>query len=143
MSIHPQHLRSLVLLALPESLYSRAAANLIVGTIATESHGGTYLWQLGNGPAIGIAQMEPATFDWLQGKYGERYGFKDRQASEMAWDLKLAILLCRLRYLVVIDPLPRHDDLEGLAKYWKKYYNTIHGAGTVDGFISNYNRYAI
>jgi hypothetical protein len=46
-----------------------------------------------------------------------------------------------MRYLVVPEALPKEDDIKALASYWKKYYNTIHGKGTVSGAISNYNNY--
>jgi hypothetical protein len=42
-------------------LWSKSAENLLMGTAAQESHLGTYLHQVGGGPAKGIFQMEPAT----------------------------------------------------------------------------------
>ena len=42
-------------------LWSQEAEDLLIGTAAQESHLGTYLRQLGDGPALGIFQMEPAT----------------------------------------------------------------------------------
>jgi len=42
-------------------MHSVAAAQLCFGTIAHESRGGYYLAQIGGGPALGIAQVEPAT----------------------------------------------------------------------------------
>lgn len=49
-----------VLVAL--DLHSESAENLLIGTAAQESALGEYIRQLGNGPALGIFQMEPATF---------------------------------------------------------------------------------
>jgi hypothetical protein len=85
--------------------------------------------------------MEPNTFDWMAKKYGFAYGFSTRRAEEMVWDLKFAILLARLRYRVVPEKLPEADDLAGLARYWKKYYNTDLGAGTREQFVRSYEKY--
>ena len=49
-------------------LYSLAAERLIVGTIYQESHA-KYLKQLGNGPALGVIQMEPATYGDIWDNY--------------------------------------------------------------------------
>ena len=42
-------------------LFNHTAVNLLLGTCAQESRMGTYVHQLGNGPALGIYQIEPAT----------------------------------------------------------------------------------
>jgi hypothetical protein len=30
------------------------------------------------------------------------------------------------------------NDIAGMARYWKRYYNTVHGKGTEAEFIKNY-----
>lgn len=133
-------------------LYSEDATNLIMGTIAQESAFGTYIRQLYNGPAIGIVQMEPATHDWLKSNYLaikpnlvkkiiKSCGIICFKTEYLEYNLKYAIIFCRLRYLVVKEPLP--NNLHGYAKYWKKYYNTELGKGTVDEFISNYKKFVL
>ena len=124
-------------------LCSDAAVELLLGTAAQESRFGKYLRQLGGGPARGVFQMEPATFDWLRGVYGDRYGFATRAADEMVFDLRLAALACRLRYRVVPAALPAAGDLPALAEYWKRWYNTRLGAGTIAEFTDNYQRYVV
>ena len=42
-------------------MYSKEAEEILVFTCASESLGGTYLKQV-KGPALGIYQMEPATY---------------------------------------------------------------------------------
>ncbi len=121
-------------------LHSPAAANLLMGTAAQESRFGTYLRQI-RGPALGVFQMEPATFDWLQRKYGGAFDFLLRRADEMVWDLRFAILMARLRYRIVQETLPPAGDIDALAAYWKKYYNTEKGAGTVSQFVLNWMKY--
>lgn len=59
-------------------------------------------------------------------------------------NLELQILSCRLVYwFKSASPIPSEHDIEGLAGYWKKYYNSYLGAGTVDGAIEKYNKYVI
>ena len=63
--IHPGHLLFQVINPVLRSMdaWSIAAENLILGTAVQESECGYYLHQLGDGPALGIYQMEPATHD--------------------------------------------------------------------------------
>lgn len=134
-------------------LYSPAAEVLLLGTAAAEGIIGnrSMLRQVG-GPALGIYQMEPATHGWLVGwvlARSSRFtpliewvqktgGFHEER---LVYDLAYMSVLCRLRYLVVPAPLPRADDLPGLAAYWKKHYNTSLGKGTVAGFLSKFRSY--
>lgn len=135
-------------------LYSQAAENLVMGTAAQESHL-EYLVQLGNGPARGIFQMEPATHDdiwkhWLG--YQPELANALRKAiattegqppaGRMVWDLRYAAMMCRIHYRRVPSPLPDEHDVHALAAYWKEHYNTHLGAGTVQEFVDNYRRVA-
>lgn len=134
-------------------LYNENAVYLILGTAAQESGFGKYIKQLGNGPALGIFQMEPNTFNdiienWLKYKndlYHEillTLGHNNMLDPDvMRWNLKAAIIMTRLHYRRVKAPLP--TDLNGYAEYWKKYYNTYLGAGTVEEFIHNYKKYVL
>lgn len=125
-----------------ESLWSKSAENLVLGTIAQESKFGTYLRQLGNGPARGIAQCEKVTFEDLKERYGSKFSWlAGREFEELEWDLRLAILVCRLKYLSIPRPLPPFDNLTWLANYWKKWYNTYLGAGKVKEFVESYQSY--
>lgn len=144
MSFDKKQFRDLVTRILQEfNLYSEAAVNLLLGTAAQESYSGTYLRQI-SGPALGIFQMERPTFDWLKDTYKKKYPILETTIFEMLeWDLRLAILMARLRYRVVREALPDPQDLEGLGKYWKKYYNTPLGKGTVEEFLRNYARYVL
>jgi len=124
------------------NLYSKAAVNLLLGTAAQESGFGTYLRQIGGGPALGAFQMEPATFSWLALRFKDEYPeFAERHARELEWDLRLAIIFARLKYKSIPEPLPEHWDIGGLAFYWKRFYNTYKGSGTEDHFIAAYNQY--
>ena len=135
--------RDLITKTLAEiGLNSPAAVNLLLGTAAQESAFGTHLVQLGGGPARGAFQMEPATFDWLREKFSAKpYAFSIRKCEDLVHDLRLAIITCRLRYYVVPKPLPDADDIPALAAYWKQWYNSPRGAGTIEEFIKNYRKY--
>lgn len=133
--IYPTHLRELIGETLRwMGLWSPEAEALVLGTIYQESRGGYYLRQL-RGPALGISQVEPATFRWLVELYGARFPFiTDRHPHELIWDLRLAIAMCRLRYLAVPGPIPK--TLDGQAAYWKAHYNTHLGAGKPEEYVS-------
>lgn len=130
-------------------LHSEAAVNLLLGTAAQESRFGKYLRQLGDGPARGVFQMEPRTErDIWENFLSNRSSLRQRVIEwtevegpdEYMLELNLAyqIAMCRVHYLRVPYQLPEPDDLEGLAGYWKKHYNTSLGAGTSSEFIDSY-----
>ena len=130
--------------------YSVEAVELLVATATSESLRGTYLAQKG-GPALGVYQMEPVTHDDLHEnflQYRENledvvYDFVaglyrksgDNLAEEMVGNLYYATAMARVHYYRVPAPLPEADDLEGQAQYWKKWYNTELGKGTVEHFM--------
>ena len=134
------------------SMHSNAAENLLIGTALQESrlH---YLHQLGGGPAIGVFQMEPATHDDIFENYleykavlrGKVYGLQIPQsrplngnAAHMAGNLYYAAAMARVHYYRVPRALPGPDDVHGLAAYWKRWYNTPLGAGTVEEAIPHF-----
>lgn len=123
-----------------------------MGTAAQESGMGQYLVQLGNGPARGIFQMEPNTLRDIQQNFlSYRPKLKAMvethkamalsDAANLICNLAYAALMCRIHYLRVAEALPAADDLSGLARYWKRYYNTALGKGSEAEFIENYHRY--
>lgn len=122
---------------------SEEAVTLVLGTIAHESDFGSHTVQMGGGPALGIAQIEPSTFVWLQDKYAEKFPrhiLKDRFSRDLRTDNELSILVCRLRYLVVKEPLPQTKD--EMAAYYKKYYNTAAGKAEPADFLKALKRAA-
>lgn len=134
-----------VLALAPVPVNGDAAIELLLGTAAQESHLGYYIEQL-SGPARGIFQIEPDTAAWLETRVREPLrswlrGYRDDEPIIWALEYRLdyQIACCRMRYLVVPAPIPH--DLEGQARYWKQYYNTYLGRGTVEEYIANYNKY--
>ena len=122
--------------------HSPAAENLVLGTALVES-GLRYVAQLNNGPARGLWQMEPATAEDIHRNYlAYRPKLRDQVKSLMfagagpeanlTGNLIYGAAMCRIHYLRVSEPLPFSDDARGMARYWKRYYNTALGDGDVD-----------
>ena len=134
-------------------LNGTAAQQLVLGTAAVES-GLTYIRQLGKGPALGLWQMEPATYNslWkdllaLPNRAGLRHAILELgpyvnhpAPARLISDLALGAAMCRVRYLWDPHPLPAEDDLDGLAATWKRAYNTRLGAGTPEHFKRAWQR---
>ncbi|ELC9583492.1 hypothetical protein RJY99_004476 [Vibrio vulnificus] len=135
-------------------LYSEAADQLILGTIFQESRA-KYLKQLGSGPALGVIQMEPNTYNDIWDNYlkykpelaakithlasvGSLGPDGRPDVNELVTNLAFAVGMCRVHYLRVKEKLPAADDVEALGRYWKQYYNTVLGAGTVDEFVAHF-----
>lgn len=133
----------------PIGLSSPEIVGLLLGTCAQESHLGKYRKQLGGGPALGIMQMEPATFrdiienylrykPELQEKIKKASGVDCFDPNDLVENDRLAICFARVHYLRVKETIP--STLEGWAAYWKKYYNTPLGKGTEEEFIRNFQQ---
>lgn len=133
-----------------------AAERLVIGTGLTES-GLVYLDQKGRGgedgwgPALGLFQMERATFNdhmkWLTPREGyagqpkllaalRELGCAATWQSDpwrdMAGNLYFAAAMCRIHYRRAPERLP--DDLDGMAALYKLRYNSPLGAATPEDF---------
>jgi hypothetical protein len=128
---------------------AEAAIRLVLGTAIQES--GLQSLVQRSGPALGFFQIEPATLhDLYENFLASRCDLDGRLALIQAgWPRRekqlvtnplYAAAVCRLIYYRAPDPLPDAGDLDGIAKYWKRFYNTAGGAGTVAEFVSNYRR---
>ena len=58
-----------------------------------------------------------------------------RLMQTIALNDRLAVALCRIHYLRMPGLIP--GDVNGRGAYWKKYYNTALGAGTVEKYVNN------
>lgn len=152
--INPAQLRELVVIPTLEwiVLYSLAAEQLVMGTAAQESKF-RHIKQLGEGPALGLWQMEPATHKdiWdnylfynqtLSSRVGSMIGhYPLIRVNNLIGNLYYACAMCRIHYRRVKSALPKAGDVEGMAKYWKIYYNTRLGKGTEAEYIANWNKF--
>ena len=130
----------------------RAAEQLLLGTAIQESLL-VHRRQLGNGPARGLFQMEPATHDdcWnnflkFRAPLAEKVrrtlaAGQEPAARTLEVNDVYAAAMCRVRYLRVREPMPPADDIRAMANYWKEHYNTPLGAGTPDEFSEKWPRY--
>lgn len=138
----------------PAIPYSDEAVELLMLTAAQESQLGTYLKQV-KGPARGVFQIEPTTeidmwrtlatdhFKLLRKKISElRSPMELKDATNMELNLGYQIAMARFYYFRIPASLPSPEP-EELAKYWKRFYNTYLGKGTVEEAVKNYDRFAI
>lgn len=131
------------------SLWSRDAENLVLGTCLKESLL-QYIKQVGKGPALGVAQMEPAThFDLWENylRYKSRlranivkvagyFSTEFPDPGELIGNMNYAVAMCRAHYRRQTPPIP--SDAMGLAQYWKIYYNTAKGKGDVAEAVKHF-----
>lgn len=131
-------------------MYSEDAEELMVFTCATESLGGTYLAQVG-GPALGIYQMEPLTYNDIWQTYINQdpklnlkmiMHFHCNKMPPEEWliyDLRFATAMTRLLYSRIKEPLPSAKDVDAIWAYYKKYYNTFKGSAVKEESIKHYH----
>src|SRR5581483_3712606 len=106
------------------------------GTLAQESQLARFA-EAPTGPALGVYQIEPNTHDDLyenfltfperQGLYGKVLGllgsYPERRL-QLVTNLAYATAIARLIYYRDPQPLPMAGDIDGLAKYYKRVFNT-------------------
>lgn len=152
--INANQLRSLIIkpVLLDLMAYSDDAAELLMFTCATESDGGTYIKQI-EGPALGIFQMEPATYNDIWQNY---INFRDHlklkllhsfdaprmpDEERMIYDLRFATAMARIHYLRVKETLPKANDIQGLFDYYKAHYNTVAGKANYKDSVAAYKKF--
>ena len=137
-------------------LHSLAAEKLLMGTIAHESRGRFLDQVLGPddrtlGPAYGLFQIEAATHvdlyeNFLEYRRELRIRLRSLQAdwpdedTQLATNLMYAAAVARLIYYRDAKPLPAPDNIRGLARYWKRVYNTPAGKGEVEDWLMHWDR---
>lgn len=135
-------------------LYSDAARNLVIGTGLQETQ---FYWvdqtSPGPGPGFGPFQCERRTHNGLWNNFLPKYPqlmtdvssllglYPTDRVLALHGNWNYATAMCRVHYRAVAAPLPGARDSRGLAQYWKEYYNTEKGKGTVEEFLDNYKRW--
>lgn len=125
-----------------------AAVQLLVMIAAHESGGFRYVKQLGNGPARGLLQMEPIGLQEVV-RYSQlrstRFPLLPDLAAvhvnQLVFDTYLAIAVSRVFFMAKPEPLPAVDDIEGLARYAKKYWNTEAGKATAEDYANAFREH--
>ncbi len=153
--IDEKQLREIViqptLTAMGAGMYSKSVEDLLVGTCAIESRGGTYVRQI-EGPAMGIFQMEPATHEdiwrkWLSSYPGMLTKFmrfcllpvSKPPPEMMIYHLGYACGMARILYARTRKDIP--NTLEGHARFYKEHWNTELGKSTEKEYIDAYQSY--
>ena len=132
-------------------MWSASAEKLLLMTACHESMGFKHKKQMGGGPARSYFQIEPNTLEDLGENYLRHRPHKliflqkfepiaDSFADMLMHD-RYAVAAARMIYSRVPEPLPDVDDNDGMARYWKSYWNTYLGAGTVEKFLDDWDRY--
>ena len=94
------------------------------------------------GAGMGITQFDKLPFDDLKKR---SLTYKDKILKDLGVDITLvewehlrynsflSLLFCRLLYKPFSEEIPK--DKLGRASYWKKYYNTKLGKGTIEHYM--------
>jgi len=120
-----------------------AAVWLLCETVAAETQYGTYKDPTPNGAGRGLGQIDKVPFEDVKARASRA----DVDALKAAFDIDikmiewddlnfsplLSMIFTRLHYKLRPGAIPQ--TLKGRAEYWKKYYNTVLGKGTVDQYI--------
>lgn len=163
-SLSPRHLKLFVVepvlahLSGPDApgIGSAAAAELVLGTAAQESHLRALDQITGAGdrtlgPAYGLFQIEPRTHDDIWKNYlAHRPALARRVAAlrgewpdpvvQLATNLAYAAAMARLVYYRSPVKLAAPGDVAGHARVWKQVYNTHLGKGTEAQFADSWRR---
>ena len=155
--LDPEQFRRLVIrpTLLDMELHSIAAERLLLGTALVESKL-RYLTQHNGGPAKGVYQTEPATArdlytNWL---YLQKHRWKwvehlanfqpiapnslapGTMEYSLVSSLAYATGIARMIYYRRPEALPDPENLWGMARYWKDFYNTKEGDGDPAKFVA-------
>ncbi len=131
-------------------LWNKSAENLIVGTGLVESNL-SYLVQ-NCGPALGLWQIEPPTYQWIKYKIACDKTLQTRILAalnyselpdevNLIYNLGLSIIICRIKYLLSPQPLPDSNDVKKLSLYWGEIYNTRSDPLQMNRFCELYHKH--
>jgi hypothetical protein len=158
MGIDAKQLRTLVIRPAINAigLWSADAEELLMLTAATETHLGNFIRQVDmkdDKGAFGIFQMEKGAYEWIWAnritptaslKAAIRLfcGYDGKPPIQrLMTDLALAAIMTRLYYCNITPAIPNASNIHELADYWKHWYNTELGKGTVEKAITDYKTY--
>lgn len=133
-------------------LWSKSAENLLLLTALVESEL-TYLKQVPKGPALGVFQIERKTFNDILTYLERKKSLSEKILRACNLDslittdkrfignLAYQCIIARVFYLRFEEALPDYNDVEGLATYHKKYYNTHLGKADINESIKTFEKY--
>lgn len=124
------------------------AAALIQETIAAETQMGTYpdnTSESGHGltqfDEIGFRDVVERTRDKDKHIIRKKFGYQlsELTVKDLDNDPTLAIIFCRLKYKLRPEPIP--SDIVSRASYWKRFYNSALGKGTIEHYLDSAERH--
>ena len=117
----------------------------MVEIACVETQCGTYPDSHPEKMGVGVCQHDQINIDDIQDEGEQRhfdivekefgYDIPKIELSDLAYDPLLSFICCRLSLKRIPEAIP--SDLLCRAKYWKKYYNTEAGAGTVEHYLES------
>jgi len=126
-----------------------------MGTVLKES-GLKFLKQIGGGPGLGLGQIEPATTKDVWFRYLARpdkleLRYKVSQfispspdiLEQVAGNMYLSVAIIRVKYFMQSEALPGEFDVEGMADYWGRYYQTDNIDSQKEQFVKLYRQHYI
>ena len=121
---------------------NNTADDLLWETAAAETDLGDAIdntWSTG----VGLFQFDPVAFNDVKERtpkhikdlIREHWGIDLDRATinDLRWSPLVSTIFARLKYRLIPEEIP--TTIEERAEYWKKYYNSQLGAGTVEHYI--------
>lgn len=115
---------------------------LLIETCGAETNFGTFEDKTINA-GMGLTQIDKLPFYDIKDRTKKHNKEKLKRAFGINIDLVewehlrynplLSLIFTRLKYKLIPDEIP--ENLEGRAKYWKVFYNTILGKGTEEHYL--------
>lgn len=84
-------------------------------------------------------RARPRDVDAVKASFGVDVGLV--RHDDLDFSPLLSMVWCRLFYKLIPDVFP--STVEGRAAYWKRFYNTVSGSGSVDDYIENVGRFGV
>lgn len=120
---------------------SENVIRLLMMIAAHESRGFVCCKQLNGGPALGLFQMEPNTFDFVMGYLKRKGNFplvsRDDIAERMLIDFEFSVAVARVYLWTEPKQIPHQNHLMGLAQYASDYWNRG-GDGEPREYLNDY-----
>ena len=121
----------------------RSVQRMLIETTCPETHGGTYPDAHPDTKGVGLCQHDQINIDDLKLNGEARhfsaikrtfgYDIMAIELADLAEDPLLSLICCRLSYKRIPAKVPA--TLIEIAIYWKRYYNTEAGKGTIDHYL--------